>query len=178
MLNIGSTRGSVAYLLEVLTQIARELEETHENESELDLRLEQDRIEALTQRLPPLPNFSRFHERFRNDDGATPEGDLREASFLGRDDEACDFLRLDGSVETAMKERGEVVSAGFVTPYPPGFPVLVPGQVLSEEILAYLKALDVKEIHGYNAEHGLRVFKDEVLSSAATPAAAAAKGVS
>ena len=50
-----------------------------------------------------------------------------------------------------------------MTPYPPGFPVLVPGQILSREILAYLKALDVKEIHGYNPELGLRVFKEDVL---------------
>ena len=56
-----------------------------------------------------------------------------------------------------------LVSASFVTPYPPGFPVLVPGQVVSEEILAYLKAVDVKEIHGYSPEHGLRVFKPEAL---------------
>ncbi len=41
--------------------------------------------------------------------------------------------------------------------------MLVPGQVISHEILDYLKALDVKEIHGYNAEFGLRVFQaDEV----------------
>jgi arginine decarboxylase len=57
----------------------------------------------------------------------------------------------------------EVVSASFVTPYPPGFPVLVPGQVVSREILAYLRALDVKEIHGFDPEFGLRVFTPEAL---------------
>ncbi len=62
-----------------------------------------------------------------------------------------------------MESNRVLVSAGFVTPYPPGFPVLVPGQIISQEILDYLRALDVKEIHGYNPEYGLRVFKDEVL---------------
>ena len=42
--------------------------------------------------------------------------------------------------------------------------MLVPGQVVNENILAYLKALDVKEIHGYDAAHGLRVFTEEALS--------------
>jgi arginine decarboxylase len=69
------------------------------------------------------------------------------------------------------------VSASFVTPYPPGFPILVPGQVVTLDILAYLKALDVKEIHGYDARHGLRVFREDVLdrlrkkASPATPRA-------
>ena len=31
----------------------------------------------------------------------------------------------------------EIVSASFVIPYPPGFPILVPGQVLSKEILEF-----------------------------------------
>ena len=38
-------------------------------------------------------------------------------------------------------EAGEqVVSTTYVTPYPPGFPVLVPGQVFSPQILAFVPA--------------------------------------
>jgi arginine decarboxylase len=62
-------------------------------------------------------------------------------------------------------EKGrEVVSASFIIPYPPGFPILVPGQVISREILAFMRALDVSEIHGYRADLGLRVFTDEILT--------------
>jgi arginine decarboxylase len=56
------------------------------------------------------------------------------------------------------------VSAGFVTPYPPGFPILVPGQNLSPEILQYLRALDTKEVHGYREDLGLRVFTEATLT--------------
>ena len=172
MLNIGTTRGAVAYLLEVLTQIARDLRTQEEQESEQGRRLGESRVHNLTQKLPPLPDFSAFHHRFLDPDGKTAEGNLRQAYYLGRSDADCDFLRLDGSVQKAMKTNRVVVSAGFVTPYPPGFPVLVPGQVITKEILDYLKALDVKEIHGYNPEFGLRVFKEDVLNSR-TPSAAA-----
>ncbi len=55
------------------------------------------------------------------------------------------------------------MSALFVIPYPPGFPILVPGQVISEEILAFIEALDTREIHGYRPELGFRVFTDEAL---------------
>ena len=172
MLNIGTTRGAVAYLLEVLGQIARGLSDKRAIDNDLERRLDESRVEELTNRLPPLPNFSRFHERFRakrphedgdNVDGGNIEGDLRAAYFLGRSEASCDFLCLDGPIEAAMAAGQQVVSAGFVTPYPPGFPVLVPGQEVSREILDYLCALDVKEIYGYNPEFGLRVFKQGLL---------------
>jgi alpha-ketoglutarate-dependent taurine dioxygenase len=47
----------------------------------------------------------------------------------------------------------------------------VPGQVIDEPTLAYLEALDTPEIHGYRAEEGLRVFREEALD--AEPAAPA-----
>jgi arginine decarboxylase len=42
--------------------------------------------------------------------------------------------------------------------------VLVPGQVVSKEIIYFLAQLDVKEIHGYNPELGLSVFTPEALA--------------
>jgi arginine decarboxylase len=56
------------------------------------------------------------------------------------------------------------VSTTFVVPYPPGFPVLVPGQVVSKEIVYFLAQLDVKEIHGYNPDLGLSVFTESALA--------------
>jgi len=165
LVNIGSTRGSTTYLLDVLLRIAEELEEEAAEDSALDRRIAASRVEALVERLPPLPRFSRFHRAFVTDPtGDTPEGDMRSAFFLAYDEEACEFLPLDGSVARAMESGREVVSAAFVTPYPPGFPILVPGQVLTADVLGFLKAVDVKEIHGFDAAHGLRVFREDVLA--------------
>jgi arginine decarboxylase len=36
---------------------------------------------------------------------------------------------------------------------------MVPGQVISPEILTFMRKLDVKEIHGYHAAHGLKLLK-------------------
>ena len=63
----------------------------------------------------------------------------------------------------------------FVIPYPPGFPILVPGQVVSREILTFMRKLDVKEIHGYRPELGLRVFTEEALRDLPEPKAKAAE---
>ena len=62
----------------------------------------------------------------------------------------------------------QVVSTTYVTPYPPGFPVLVPGQLFSPQILAFMRSLDTPEVHGYRADLGYRVHVDKALEIAAT----------
>ena len=121
------------------------------------------------QELPPLPDFSRFHESFRSNDGTgTTEGDIRSAFFLAYDDTHCEYYMLeDDNLENAMAAGRELVSTSFIIPYPPGFPILVPGQVISREILEFMRALDVKEIHGYEPELGLRVFSQAALDAQA-----------
>lgn len=164
MLNIGSTRGSATYLLDVLLQIAEELDERADEQSDLDRVRSATRVRSLVEQLPPLPRFSKFHPAFVDDPrGDTPEGDMRKAFFLAYDDQSYEHIQMDGSVAAAMRAGRTIVSASFVTPYPPGFPILVPGQVVTEDILSYLKAVDVKEIHGFDATYGLRVFRQSVL---------------
>ncbi len=166
MTNIGTTRSSVAYLIEVLVQIAKELDELLDDASKMERLSFERRVKSLTEELPPLPDFSRFHAAFRTSDASgSPEGDIRRAFFLAYDEDNCDYLALDelAKLLATDKER-EFVSASFIIPYPPGFPILVPGQVISEEILAFMRALDVNEIHGYRPELGLRVFTDAALA--------------
>ena len=112
--------------------------------------------------MPPLPDFSHFHPAFRYGDD-TPEGDIRAAFFLAYDEEKCDYIPLDDKLQTRLEDGEELVSTSFIIPYPPGFPILVPGQVISPEILSFMRALDVSEIHGFRADLGLRVFTKEAL---------------
>ena len=111
-----------------------------------------------------MPNFSGFHEVFRDHSGAepTPEGDVRRAFYLSYDDTNCEYLTGD-EVFDKLDNGIDVVSATFVTPYPPGFPVLVPGQVFSREILTFIRDLDTPEIHGYKPEFGYRVYTQKAI---------------
>ena len=167
MTNIGTTRSSVAFLIEVLVKIATELDLQREDASRVERRIIEKHIKSLSVDLPPLPDFSYFHSVFcpgAKQKIATPEGDIRTAFFLAYDDENCEYMTIEeNTIGKAMKSGRELVSASFVTPYPPGFPILMPGQVVTEEILAFMRALDVKEIHGYNAEIGLQLFTEETL---------------
>ncbi len=165
MTNIGTSRSSIAYLIEGLMGIARELEWQREENSAAENRILNRQIKSLTHDLPPLPDFSEFHPSFhRSVSGDTPEGDIRTAYFMGQNDSLCEYLRIDnGEMQRNMNQGRVVVSTTFVIPYPPGFPVLVPGQVISKDILDFMLALDVKEIHGYRPALGLSVFTEEAL---------------
>ncbi len=166
MTNIGTTRSSIAYLIEVLVKIANDMDEKLEDMNAPERKAHEKKVNGLLNELPPLPDFSRFHDAFRPDPkGHTREGVMRDAYFLSYEEDQCEYLTLDGGIEEAMNSGREVVSATFIIPYPPGFPILVPGQVVSKEIIGFFKALDVKEIHGYRPDLGLRVFTEDALKA-------------
>jgi arginine decarboxylase len=58
-----------------------------------------------------------------------------------------------------------MVSANFVIPYPPGFPIMVPGQVITADTITFMRKLDVKEIHGYHAAQGLKLLTPSALAA-------------
>ncbi|MBO9491417.1 aminotransferase class I/II-fold pyridoxal phosphate-dependent enzyme [Endozoicomonas sp. G2_1] len=167
MVNIGTSRSSIMYLLDCLYKTVNELELRDAEMGPTEKKIHLNRVKSLTKELPPLPDFSYFHDAFLpGKANGSDEGDIRKAYFLSYEYDNYEYVNLDnGELERAMKAGREFVSSSFIIPYPPGFPILVPGQVISEEILAYMKALDVKEIHGYNPELGLSVFTEDALAS-------------
>jgi arginine decarboxylase len=176
--NIGSTRSAVAYLLEVLVKIAREVDQRVADMSAIERRIHDKRVRSLTLEQPPLPNFSAFHASFRVSSAVGPaqtrDGDIRTAFFLSYDDDNCEYIGMAEAAK-AIKAGRELVSALFVIPYPPGFPILVPGQVISSAILEFMAALDVREIHGFRPELGFRIFNAAALTRVGEATAARAK---
>ncbi|MEU4172909.1 aminotransferase class I/II-fold pyridoxal phosphate-dependent enzyme [Streptomyces sp. NPDC026665] len=168
MTNIGTTRSAVAYLIEVLVKLVQELEESTEEMSAHERAAHEQRVAALTGSCAALPDFSAFHPVFRPG-GSTPEGDMRQAFYAAYDENLCEFLTSE-DIAQAMADGRDTVSATFVTPYPPGFPVLVPGQVISAGVLAFMEGLDTREIHGYTPGAGYRVFTQAALAALAARA--------
>jgi arginine decarboxylase len=159
---IGVTWSSVHYLLDALRRVATDLERDHSAASREGRVLQQRRVEGITEHLPPLPDFSEFDSAFRPDD-ASSFGDMRAAFYAGYEDADREHV-LAGDARRRLADGRPLVSTTFVVPYPPGFPVLVPGQVISEDTLYFLAELDVKEIHGYDPELGLSVFTEAALA--------------
>jgi arginine decarboxylase len=161
---IGVTWSSVHYLLDVLRRVATDFDRDQCAASKDDRALQDRRIEEITEDLPPLPDFSEFDGAFRPDDTCS-FGDMRSAFYAGYEESDREHV-VAGEAGRRLAEGAEgsaLVSTTFVVPYPPGFPVLVPGQVISKEILFFLAQLDVKEIHGYDPDLGFSVFTEAAL---------------
>jgi hypothetical protein len=78
----------------------------------------------------------------------------------------CEYIRLaDAEIDRRLQQGPELVSANFVILYPPGFPIMVPGQVLTKETIDFMRKLDVKEIHGYDAAEELKLIRSEALAA-------------
>lgn len=150
MINIGADRSEVDYLLQVLREIADRLQG-------------QRLVNDVTSEKRPLvlPQQRVFHTLYNPlKSHVCAIGDMRTAYYDAYDDHAVDYLPLsDGSLEAIAHGR-VVVCAAFITPYPPGYPLLVPGQIITADILLYLKNIKVKEVHGYEPQRGLKVFSD------------------
>lgn len=169
MTNIGTTRSSVSYLLSVLLKIAKKIEHDSNSANSETQKAIKRKAHNLMNNTSPLPSFTGFHDSFREMPGVVG-GNMREAYYLAYEEDNCQYKLLSNCKE-ALKNKESLVSANFVTPYPPGFPVLVPGQVVSEEIVNFLLELDVKEIHGYQPEIGLRLFSKKLLTRHHMPTA-------
>jgi len=50
-------------------------------------------------------------------------------------------------------------SANFVIPYPPGFPIMVPGQVITAGTITFMRKLAVNEIHCCRTAQVLKLLK-------------------
>lgn len=85
---------------------------------------------------------------------------MREAFFAAYEAKNCEHIKLfSKEIDERLRKGPDLVSANFVIPYPPGFPIMVPGQVISRGIINFMRELDVKEIHGYRAELGIKLIK-------------------
>ncbi len=173
--NINNTRSDVANLLKVLLEISKGIEERLKSGGETARTAFAARVKSLMEDVPDLPNFSRFHDRFRDEPkGTTLEGNMRAAFYVAYDSERCEHIKLmSPEIDKRLESGPPLVSAHFVIPYPPGFPIMVPGQVLAADTIEFMRKLDVKEIHGYDANLGLKLIRPSFLGEAG-PAAKAA----
>nr|MDJ0947270.1 ornithine decarboxylase [Kiloniellales bacterium] len=165
--NINNTRSATSYVISTLAKIAADLDKQLEGGDTGAVKAFRRRVKSLMEDVPDLPNFSRFHDAFRdNPKGKTLEGHMRLGYFEAYLPEDCDHIPINSKeMDDRLKNGPEVVSANFVIPYPPGFPIMVPGQVVTREIIDFMLALDVKEIHGYNRDAGLKTIRPEVLKN-------------
>jgi arginine/lysine/ornithine decarboxylase len=166
-ININNTKSDLAHLIKALADMARAIEKRLAEGGAEERVAFQARVKALVEDVPDLPDFQRFHDAFRdNPKSVSQEGHMREAYYMAYDPANIEHVKLNSKeIDERLAKGPELVSAKFVIPYPPGFPIMVPGQVVTKEIITFMRKLDVKEIHGYNAVKGLELLKPDSLAT-------------
>jgi arginine decarboxylase len=169
--NINNTRSDIAQLIKVLVEISQKIERTLAEGGSEAKQAFAARVKSLMTDVPELPNFSSFFSAFReNPSSITNEGDVRSAFFGGYREERCEHIKLSSpEIDRRLKEGPELVSANFVIPYPPGFPIMIPGQVINVQTIEFMRKLDVKEIHGFSAALGLKLLNPEFFQAVLVP---------
>jgi arginine decarboxylase len=109
--------------------------------------------------------FMPFHAQEGMNQPLAAACDLRQAYTEGNCSDNTTYLPLSADTMNQVAQGKQWVSAAFVTPYPPGFAVLVPGQVLTLGVLNFFWHITIKEIHGYHFESGFKVFTDAYFES-------------
>ncbi len=172
-ININNTRSDMAHLVKALVEMSHAIEKRLADGGDAERATFAQRVKSLVEDVPDLPDFSHFHDAFRLDaKSKTSEGDMRAAYYMAYDAGNCEYLKLgDKRIDERLKKGPEMVSAKFVIPYPPGFPILVPGQVVTGATITFMRKLDVKEIHGFNASRGLELLRPEALAKHRAPKA-------
>ncbi|MBF0471419.1 MAG: ornithine decarboxylase, partial [Gammaproteobacteria bacterium] len=138
IINIGVNGDSIRYLLESLTQIASKL--LH---SIATLSVPGSPVINLPQTRFYHPRFVTIHSRQKDNFQAV---NVREAYYAGLVAANVDYVLLSNELMKQIIDDLKLVSASFVTPYPPGFPIIVPGQLITHDILLYLQKIQIKEI--------------------------------
>jgi len=160
LINIGATQSTIDYLLQVLHEMAAKFQ------AERGLKIGLHHFEASI----PLPEKRHFHPAFMPfNDGDYYASDMRAAHYQGINEESVEYVSLSSDTIQQVMSGRHWVSASFVTPYPPGFPIIVPGQIITAEILSYFQHIKVKEIHGFSFERGFKVFKQAHLDRISPP---------
>ena len=157
LINIGTSQASIDYLLQVLHEMAEKFQ------------FERRKRPVTQAAAVPILNEARvFHRAFVPFVGGKfPISDTRKAYFAGLEDSQVLHVPLSAESLEALHAGAQWVSASFVTPYPPGFPVLMPGQIITLQIFHYFKTLAIKEIHGFHPALGFRVMHPAYLELAA-----------
>jgi arginine decarboxylase len=156
--NINNSRSSISYLIGALADIAREIVKrlTTDNKAR---RLFNRRVDELMNHSPKLPDFSCFGDSYRDTEPVSANGKIRTAYFAAYEEDNCEHILLENAQKDERLEAGRLISANFVIPYPPGFPILVPGQVVTRAVIEFMRKLDITEIHGFERSRGLKLLK-------------------
>lgn len=161
--NIGTDRSAVSHIIHALTEIAKEIDTRVASSHNANKQVHALQVKSLTHHGLKLPNFTHLHPSFCVTKKSIA-GELRTPYYKGYNEEDCDYILLESKkLKSYLTKKTVLVSAVLITPCPPGFPVLVPGQVINKEITDFLATINPAHIIGYDPDLGIKIFKPGLL---------------
>jgi CheY-like chemotaxis protein len=150
-----ASRGTILVVDDVAANL--ELARSIFEPSGFNVRLASDvdsAMESAIENVPDLPNFSRFHDAFReNPKSKTNEGDMRTPFFLAYDAENCTHVKLNS------KEIDDLVKAIKAYAYMENWPITVTqapanGEAeFNQDIVARYKVSERGAAHAYEPRY-------------------------
>ncbi len=142
IINIGVRKESVQRLIHALLEIA-----------------EQPTLQQAKPTESMLPVDRRYAPQYSFSEHLTEIVDLRAAYYDGLHADKVECLPLTEQTLSEAEGGKTWISAGFITPYPPGFPLFIPGQLINHQGLLQLYSLLGSEIHGLIPDQGLKILR-------------------
>src|SRR5262245_37664708 len=107
--NINNTRSDIAQLIKVLVEISQGIEKRLAAGGKAAQAAFAARVKTLMTDVPDLPNFSCFHNSFREEPSSgTSEADMRSAFFGAYREKQCEHLKLFGpEIDKRLKDGPE-----------------------------------------------------------------------
>ena len=86
---------------------------------------------------------------------------------MAYDHEGCEHVKLmSPEIDKRLESGPPLVSAHFVIPYPPGFPIMVPGQVIKADTIEFMRKLGREGDPRLRRHLGLKLISPAVLGTA------------
>lgn len=169
IVNIGTTEQSIIKLVDSLHNIADNIKKNDRqtyNNPQVSLSISKD---FQKKKNNIYISARQYWDKFTHYKGEHYSSvDIRAAYYAAYDERNIRYIKItSNTLVMCIKDDKfhSIISACFVTPYPPGSPILVPGQLITPDILRFLHHTKIREIHGYNLEVGLKVYSDYYLRS-------------
>jgi len=142
MVNAGSTSSSLGHLITALRQV----------------KPQNRTVEGGKRKVLPEAVFRRPVEFVDGDNDLRAHFYKTCESWIRLKESGLNWMSLRDVLDGIAQGR-KYVSTSFVIPYPPGFPMLVPGQLVFSDVIVFLLALDKVEIHGLRDKDGQKLIE-------------------
>jgi len=140
--NAGSTSSSLGHLITALRQV----------------KPQNRTVEGGKRKVLPEAVFRRPVEFVDGDNDLRAHFYKTCESWIRLKESGLNWMSLRDVLDGIAQGR-KYVSTSFVIPYPPGFPMLVPGQLVFSDVIVFLLALDKVEIHGLRDKDGQKLIE-------------------